>query len=174
LDDGNDHRPACEHGRLVVASLPPATTSELDEIGAVLSGLLRQDVTIAPMRLPPVCASVWIGCGKTDHIFRNQDWPIPAIEPIAHATGHLALRHCGTVRDGGQFTCMQARDLELTHPGQIRAILHDPGTRPCRLFTDAEEHEAESFAAFLWHHLGREPPHARRELAGNPAFTCIG
>lgn len=164
----------CEHGQLIAASLPLATTSQLDKLRTILSELLGRDVALAPMRLPPAYASVWAGYGKIDHIFHNPDWPGPAIELIAHATAHLALGHCGLVRDGGRFASIRSRDQNPVYPGQISTVIHDTGTALHRLFTDAEELGAEHFAANLLRRFGQEPAQDCDNPDQNPVLVCLG
>jgi hypothetical protein len=73
-----------------------------------LSATLGQRVQIVPMCLPDVCACLWLGFAGLDRIWFNPDWPGHELTLTAHAIGHLALGHCGTVRDGGQFACLPA------------------------------------------------------------------
>jgi hypothetical protein len=131
-------------------------------------------VTIVPVRLPPAVACMWLGYEKAEYIGYNQDWPVPAIEMIAHTTGHLVLQHCGTVRDCGQFAYALASGLDPVTRDQLRAILHDPDATPGRLFTAAEEHEAEHFATVHLDHLGEPTTLARQRQGEDLAFVCVG
>jgi hypothetical protein len=143
-----------------------------------LSATLGQRTEIVPLRLPQTCACLWLGYTGLDRIGFNPDWPHPAgpgdeITLTAHAIGHLVLGHCGSPRDGGQFACLPVRaELAPADRDQLRRLLHDPIERLSRLFSDAEEQDADTFAARLGDRLaGRRT--ARTRGPGN-GFACIG
>ncbi len=147
-----------------------------DEFMKNLSGVLGQDVEILPMRLPDVCACLWLGFTGLDRIGFNPDWPGQELTLTAHAIGHLVLGHCGTVRDGGQFACLPARSrLTCCDHDRLRRLVHDPAERLSRQFSDGEERAAGIFAADLEERLGSACDQCRRGMRRHGTdFTCIG
>jgi hypothetical protein len=131
-----------------------------------LRALLGQEVEIVPMHLPGPCSSLWLGFTGVDRIGFNPDWPGQEVTLTAHAIGHLALGHCGSTRDGGQFACVAAHtQLTCCDEDLLRRLLHDPAERLSRLFSDREEQAAGAFAAGLEQRLGRA-------CAQQPGGTC--
>lgn len=150
------------------ANISPSS-QELALLSAILSDLCDRRVAITPTHLPLTVACIWTGDERADHIGYNQYWPGSVIAPITHAAAHLGLRHCGIVRDGGQFGCALLADQKATTRDQIQASLPNPGTVPGRLFSDYEELLAERFAAV--HVGGLRQPAAPRELG---RYACFG
>jgi hypothetical protein len=141
-----------------------------------LSGVLGRGVEIVPMRLPEVCACLWLGFTGLDRIGFNPDWPGRELTLTGHAIGHLVLGHCGTVRDGGQFACLPVRSrLTCCAHDQLRRLAHNPAERLSRTFSDREEQAAGAFAAGLEERLG---PACGQRPGGicypGTGFTCIG
>lgn len=147
-----------------------------DEFMKNLSGVLGQDVEIVPMRLPEVCACLWLGFTGLDRIGFNPDWPGQELTLAAHAIGHLVLGHCGAVRDGGQFVCLPARSrLTCCDHDRLRQLVHDPAERLSRKFSDGEEQAAGAFAACLEERLGTVCGQRHYGMCGPGIdFTCIG
>lgn len=148
-----------------------------DEFLKRLSEALGRRVDIVPMRLPDVCACLWLGFTGLDQLGFNPDWPGHELTLTAHAIGHLALGHCGTVRDGGQFACLPVRlRLEPCDYDRLHGLLHDPVDRLSRMFSDREEKAAEAFAIVLgeplgWRYGGELVRETSRPHAG---FVCLG
>jgi hypothetical protein len=135
------------------------------------AGRCVQTVVIA---LPPGCAGAWWGREYTERICYTTRCPVAA-EVIAHCIGHLALNHCGAVRDGGRFACtFSPNRLTASSYKRIRGLLRDPGASLSRLFTDAEERAATGFADALLTRLRHHPAPARRHPGWNGIFVCIG
>jgi hypothetical protein len=159
-----------------IGSQPAASPSCRDEFMKNLSVVLGQGVEIVPMRLPEVCACLWLGFTGLDRIGFNPDWPWQELTLTAHAIGHLVLGHCGTVRDGGQFACLPARsELTCCDHDRLRRLVHDPAQRLSRRFSDGEERAAGVVAAGLEERLG---PACGQRRCGTcrpgTDFTCIG
>ena len=141
-----------------------------------LSDMLGQRVEIIPMRLPAACTCLWLGFTGLDRIGFNAEWPGHEFTLTAHAIGHLALGHCGIVRDSGQFACLpiRSRPTCLDHD-RLRSLLHDPAERLCRMFSDREEDAARVFALGLDKRLDRAcGQHQRVNRRPTTHFWCIG
>jgi hypothetical protein len=165
--------PIDEDDRSRIAALSGSSESGLKQFGAVLGEFLHRDVMIRPVHLPRGVACIWLGYENAENLGYNQDWPVPAIELIVHATGHLALEHCGSVRDCGQFASALAPGIDPVAREEIRALLPDPGEVPDRRFTDLQEHEADYFATVHLDRLGQTAPADRHESM-DQAFVCVG
>lgn len=169
--------PIHEDDRARIEALPGSSKSALGLFGAILGEFLHREVLIEPVHLPHAVACIWLGYENTEYLGYNQDWPVPAIELIAHATGHLSLGHCGSVRDCGQFACVLAPGIAPAAREEIRGLLHDSETTPERGFTDLQEHEADYFAALHLEHL-KQPGHpataSGQDEGDDLAFVCVG
>jgi hypothetical protein len=163
--------PIHEDDRSRIEALTGTSKSALEQFGAILGEFLHREVLIEPVHMPHAVACIWLGHEKTEYLGYNQDWPVPTIELIAHATGHLALGHCGSVRDCGQFACALAPGIDPIALEEIRTLLHDPETIPERGFTDLQEHEADYFAAVHLEPLGLP---ASQHEGTDLAFVCVG
>jgi hypothetical protein len=166
----------CGQRAAQTGSRPAASPFFRDEFMRDLCGVLGQGVEIVPMRLPEMCACLWLGFTGLDRIGFNPDWPGQELTPTAHALGHLVLGHCGTVRDGGQFACVPARSrLTCCDHDRLRRLVHDPAERLSRKFSDGEERAARAFAVGLEYRSGSACDQRRCGLCspGND-FACIG
>jgi hypothetical protein len=157
-------------------SPPTASLFSRDEFINNLSAMLGQRVEIVPIRLPEVCACLWLGFTGLDRIGFNPDWPGHEFVLTAHAVGHLVLGHCGDVRDGGQFTCLPVRSrLTCCDHDHLRRLLHDPMERLSRLFSNGEEHAAGAFADGVGQRLGQpRDQYQRGTSCPGIDFTCFG
>jgi hypothetical protein len=166
--------PIDEDDRSRIEALPGSSKSALKQFGTILGEFLHRDVTIEPVHLPQAIACIWLGYENAEYLGYNQDWPVPAIKLIAHATGHLALGHCGSVRDCGQFASALTPGIDPVACDEIRALLHDPEEAPDRRFTDLQEHEADYFATVHLDRLGQPATATDQDNGNDLAFVCIG
>jgi hypothetical protein len=157
-----------------IEALSGTSKSTLEQFGAILGEFLHRDVTVEPTNLPHAVACIWLGYENAEYLGYNQDWPVPAIELIAHATGHLSLGHCGSVRDCGQFACALAPRIDPTAREEIRAFLHDPEAILERGFTELQEHEADYFATVHIERLSRPTAAGHLGEGKDLAFVCVG
>jgi hypothetical protein len=166
--------PIDEDDRSGIEALPGSPESKLKQFGTVLGEFLHRDVIISPVHLPHGVACIWLGYENAEDLGYNQDWPVPAIELIAHATGHLALGHCGGVRDCGQFASALASGIDPVAREEIRSLFHEPGEAPDRRFTDLQEHEADYFATVHLDRLGQTASVIGWHESVDQAFVCVG
>jgi hypothetical protein len=162
--------PIGEDDQSRIEALPKSSMFQLEQFGVMLGKFLHRDVTIRPAQLPHAVACIWLGYDNAEYLGYNQDWPVPAIELIMHATGHLALGHCGSVRDCGQFASALAPGIHPIARDQIRALLHDPEEAPDRRFTGLQEHEADYFATVHLDRL-RQPTTAAGGTRAKTSFS---
>lgn len=166
--------PIDEDDRSRIEALPGSPKSALEQFGTILGEFLHRDMTIEPVQLPQAVACVWLGYEHAEYLGYNQDWPVPAIELIAHATGHLSLGHCGNVRDCGQFASALAPGIDPIAREDIRSLFHDPEPTPQRGFTDIQEYDADYFAAVHLDRLGLATAAANHREGNDLAFVCVG
>lgn len=140
----------------------------------LLQSRTRRIIRLVPTDLPPGCSAAWFGGVKSDWIGypRRQ----MAASAVAHVAAHLILLHCGSVRDGGRFVCMDTQGMLWAARCRIHAFLgQDDDEVPGPLFTSEEEQEADELAAVLLARCGRRasiPAQSRSVPRG--IFRCVG
>ena len=154
----------------LVAALRLPRMCGTEEFASTVGRHTGSTVLLMPLRLPEACTALWLGYTGADHIGYNPDWPADAIVLAGHAVGHLALGHCGQVRDGSQLACTAGK-LGEDDRRMLGQHLHDPSMS--RLFSDREEYAATVFTRVLAEWIGIQ--HARpEEMTTADVLTCIG
>src|SRR5262249_4763469 len=99
----------CPLIRSRTVSAPPQRGRSLatvpEKFRRALLNAVDWDIRLIPADLPSGCSAVWFGGIETDWIGHAGNTP-SALGAMAHAAGHLSLLHCGHVRDGGRFACV--------------------------------------------------------------------
>lgn len=139
---------------------------------AMLQAAVPRDVRLIPMNLPQGCPAAWVGGIVAEYIGYPRNGPI-TFDAAAHAVGHLALMHCGRIRDGGRFVCTKAHDQHAV----LRVLpkfIEQGGEPPRSLFSHDEERAADETAAAL---LARCDYWAEASSLLHPvghSFCCLG
>jgi hypothetical protein len=148
-------------------------TMDPEQFRGVLQNAIDRDVWLAPMVLPQDCAAAWFGGLDSDNIMHAKDGLWTAVA-AAHAAAHVALLHCGEVRDTGRFACVDPRSPEPYIRYQVHTLFGEDGDQlPLPLFTSQEEREADKTAEVLLKECHYEGPLPR--FPGiHQAFRCLG
>jgi hypothetical protein len=131
----------------------------IDQLRAELEHQRARALQFTPIRTRPgTPCGLWIALAKADYIFYEQDTtPLHQLHIIGHETGHMLLDHHGTHITSDELIQLLLPSLD---PDLIRSVLGRT------TYTDAEEHEAETFASLL---LKRIAPHHAEPMSPEQA-----
>lgn len=159
-DGSSGSRP---RGDAIASEVPIPTPFTLDSFGAALERWRGRPLTLAAIPLAPGRRAMWVETANRDYILYEPDLPLPwQIRAIAHQAGHMCAGHRG-VASGGSVAAALFPGLD---PAVIAAELPAPAD-----FTDAEELDAEAFAAALLARIAL-PPGDSRQRSSPPPVTA--
>ena len=143
-------------GDAIAREVPVPFPFALESFGAALERWRGRPLTLAAIPLPPGRHAVWIEAASRDYILYEPSLPLPQqVRAIAHQAGHMCAGHRGGASRGGVAAALFP-DLD---PAVVAAELPAPAA-----FTDAEELDAEAFAAALLARIalapGTDPQHS--------------
>ncbi|MBO0802102.1 MAG: ImmA/IrrE family metallo-endopeptidase [Nocardiopsaceae bacterium] len=119
-------------------------------------------VDLIPTTTANGCSGLWIGTRDADYIFYERDTtPLHQLHIVAHEAGHMLLGHAGTPIGTEQLA-------RLLFPDLPAALVQSALGRSA--YTDAEEHEAETFASLLLGPAAHHPPTPPNLPPGTAAF----
>lgn len=167
-----DEPPAAPHRSAL--PLQAGYASATERFREAIRSALGQDVRLVPVELPPGCSAVWFGDIGSDWI-GYADSARQAACTVAHVAGHLGLLHCGRVRDGGRFACMDTAHGNRSSMYAIHMLFGGDSDLPGPVFTPDEEEAASSFAAELLAKCGyRAEAPALLPPGAHQAAQCLG
>jgi hypothetical protein len=157
--DGSGRRP---RGDAIASGVPIPIPFTLESFGATLERWRGRPLTLAAIPLPPGRYAVWVETASRDYIFYEPSIP-PSwqVRAVAHQAGHMCAGHRGVV-SGGSVAATLFPGLD---PAAVAAELPAPTA-----FTDAEELDAEAFAAALLARIVL-PPGDGRQRSGHHLTT---
>jgi len=140
---------------------------------AVLQAAIQSDVRLIPMNLPQGCPAAWVGGIAADCIGYPRNGQM-TLDAAAHVVGHLALMHCGRIRDGGRFVCTDAHD-QHTVLRVLPKFIEQSDQLPRPLFCYDQERAADETAAALLARCGCwAETSSLLHPAGGHSFRCLG
>ena len=128
-------------GDAIAREVPVPAPFTLEAFGKALERWRGRPLALAAIPLPPGRYAIWVETANRDYILYEPSLPLPRqVRAIAHQAGHMCAGHRGVV-SGDSVAAALFPGLD---PAAVAAELPAPAA-----FTDAEELDAEAFAAAL-------------------------
>jgi hypothetical protein len=157
VPSGDDSSRRWPRGDAIAREVPIPTPFALESFGAALERWRGRPLTLTAIPLPPGRHAMWVETASRDYILYEPSLPLPRqVRVIAHQAGHMCAGHRG-VASGGSVAAALFPGLD---PAVVAAELPAPAA-----FTDAEELDAEAFAAVLLARIVL-PPGTDRQHSG--------
>jgi hypothetical protein len=142
--DGGSSRWPCGDAIAREVAIPAPFT--LEAFGRALEQRRGRPLTLVAIPLPPGRHAMWVETASRDYILYEPSVPLPQqVRAIAHQAGHMCAGHRGVASGGGVAAAL----FPGLDPAAVAAEL-----QAAAAFTDAEELDAEAFAAVLLARIG--------------------
>lgn len=154
---GSKRRP---RGDVIASGVPIPIPFTLESFGVALERWRGRPLTLVAIPLPPGRYAAWVETATRDYIlYQPSIPPSRQVRAVAHQAGHMCAGHRGI--DSGDSV---AADLfPGLDPAAVAAELPAPAA-----FTDAEELDAEAFAATLLARIVLPPGDGRQRSGHHP------